>query len=85
MSTRTFKVFETHSLNLNTVAEESLSYNIYTHKLKVYSSSSNNSLPVPQIILQDKYVEQLGFSIDSSILVECHENKLITLKDDNFK
>ncbi len=81
MFARIFKVFESHSANLCVVAEAPLPYSPCTHKLKVYATTQNNTLPVSQIILQGKWVEQFGFSIGSNIRVECYENKLIIIKE----
>lgn len=81
MFARIFKVFESHSTNLCAVAEDVHTYSPCTHKLKVYAATQNNTLPVPQIILQGKWVEHFGFSIGSNIRVECYENKLIIIKE----
>lgn len=81
MFARIFKVFESHSTNLCAVAEDTFPYSSCTHKLKVYATTQNNTLPVSQIILQGKWVEQFGFSIGSNIRVECYENKLIIIKE----
>jgi hypothetical protein len=82
MFARIFKVFESHLINLAVVAEDTPSYNLCTHKLKVYATTQSNALPVSQIILQGKWIEKYGFSIGSNIRVECYENKLIISKQD---
>lgn len=81
MFARIFKVFQSHSTNLCSVAEDFHSHSPCTHKLKVYSTTHNNTSPVSQIILQGKWVEQYGFSIGCNIRVECYENKLIITKE----
>ena len=82
MFARIFRVFESHLINLGVVAEDTPSYDPCIHKLKVYATTQNNTIPVSQIILQGKWIEKYGFSIGANIRVECYENKLIITKED---
>lgn len=83
MLSRIFQVLNNYTTDKNMVAEEPTAYNVCTHKLKVYSTNPYASHPVPQIILQGKWVEKFGFSAGSNIRVECYPNKLIIFNENN--
>ncbi|MCI9360414.1 MAG: type I toxin-antitoxin system SymE family toxin [Hungatella sp.] len=52
-----------------------------TRRMKAYSFTAKRGKRVPQIILQGNWVEQRGFEIGCSVSVECHQNKLVILKE----
>lgn len=79
---RVFRVMNSHSLNENIISENSSTYQINTHKLRIYSTTLRSNQPVPQIIIQGKWVEKWGFSIGCSVRIECYQNKLIILLDE---
>ena len=81
MLSRLFKVINNHSLNENILSENSPDYQINTHKLRIYSTTLRSNQPVPQIIIQGKWVEKWGFSIGCSVRIECYQNKLVILLD----
>lgn len=49
--------------------------------LKVYHGSGRNYTSIPQIILQGKWLDKLGFSIGDKITVTCNDNKLTIMRD----
>lgn len=85
MLSRIFQVLKNHSLNESNIIEKSNNSNINTHRLKIYATTLYNNRPIPQIILQGKWVEKWGFSIGENIRIECYQNKLIIIKDNISK
>lgn len=51
-----------------------------TKTLKVYHGSGWNYTSIPQIILQGKWLDKLGFSIGDKITVTCNDNKLTIMR-----
>lgn len=49
-------------------------------KLKVYGMSGYSSVNVPTIVLKGKWLEQLGFGIDTPIVIKCEEERLTIIK-----
>jgi toxic protein SymE len=47
-----------------------------SRELKVYEGSDRNYKPIPQIRLQGKWLEKLGFDIGTSLNVECRNGQL---------
>ena len=82
MLSRMSRIMKNYSLNESTVSENAADYNINTHKLKIYATTLHNSQPVPQIIIQGKWVEKWGFSIADNIRIECYQNKLVIIKEE---
>lgn len=83
MLSRVFKVMNNHTLNENLISEASPDYPINTHKLKIYSTTLRSNQPVPQIILQGKWIEKWGFSIGCNVRIDCYQNKLILMLDES--
>lgn len=83
MLSRIFKVMKCHTLNESIISENSADYQINTHKLKVYSTTLRSNQPVPQILIQGKWVEKWGFSIGSNVRIDCYQNKLIIHLDES--
>lgn len=54
-------------------------------KLKVYHGSGRNYTSIPQIILQGKWLDSLGFSIGDRIAVTCNENIITIMKADDMQ
>ena len=52
-------------------------------KLRVYEGSGWNRKEVPEIRLQGKWLEALGFTIGSRIQVECSDSRLVITLDGN--
>lgn len=55
-----------------------------TRNLKVQEASGYQT-SIPKISLQGKWVEDFGFPIGSHISVECFQNKLVILNNENPK
>lgn len=49
--------------------------------LKISSIWNNGSNPAPQLRLQGKWLEELGFQIGAPVLVKCEDGKLIITPD----
>lgn len=49
-------------------------------KLTVYKGSGNKYVYVPQIILQGKWLEAIGFSIGDKLTVDCQPDKIVIEK-----
>lgn len=47
-----------------------------TRELTVYHGSGKNYAPIPQIILQGRWMEQLGFSIGDNVSVTYQDGKI---------
>lgn len=48
-----------------------------TRKLTVYAGSGKNYDPMSKIILQGRWLEDLGFSIGDKVTVACQQGKLV--------
>ena len=48
-----------------------------TRKLTVYAGSGKDYDPISKIILQGKWLEDLGFSIGDKVTVACQQGKLV--------
>lgn len=51
-------------------------------KLTVYAGSENNVTYIPQIILQGKWLQELGFCIGDKVTVDYKTGKIIITKED---
>ena len=51
-----------------------------TKKLKIYKGSGRNYTPIPQIIIQGKWLRPLGFFIGDKVTVTQDGNRLIVEK-----
>lgn len=49
-------------------------------KLTVYAGSGNKYAYVPQIILQGKWLEAIGFSIGDKVTVNCEPDRIVIEK-----
>lgn len=49
-------------------------------KLTVYAGSGNKYAYVPQIILQGKWLETIGFSIGDKVTVDCEPDRIVIEK-----
>lgn len=81
MLARIFTILQHFNLNTN------ISYDTHdnsTRSLKVQEASGYQT-SIPQISLQGKWVEDFGFPISSHISVECFQNKLVILNNENPK
>ncbi len=45
-------------------------------KLTVYEGRGKQYAPIPQIVLQGKWLEQIGYNIGDKIVVDCQPEKL---------
>lgn len=50
-----------------------------TKNMKVYQGSGRNYVEVPKIVLQGKWLQDLGFSVGDQLTVTCSED-MITIK-----
>lgn len=80
MLSRMFQVMQEFHNNGGGVSGDAL-YIAPEHRLKIYAASTPKGREVPQIVLQGNWVEKWGFSVGSTIRVECHQNKLVILKE----
>lgn len=48
-----------------------------TKELKIYKGSGRNYTPVPQIIIQGKWLRPLGFFVGDKVMVTQEGNRLI--------
>lgn len=81
MLARMFLILQHYNLSTN------ISYELQnnpTHNLKVREASGYQT-SIPQISLQGKWVEEYGFPIGAHISVECFQNKLVILNNENPK
>lgn len=53
-------------------------------ELKVYDQSGYNYKSVPQIRLQGKWLEELGFAIGTSLCVKCRDGQLVITPRDEI-
>lgn len=51
-------------------------------QLKVYQGSGKDYAPVPEIKLKGKWLENIGFSIGSTIQADCKNGTIIITKQD---
>lgn len=51
-------------------------------KLKVYQGNGKDYTPVPEIKLKGKWLENIGFSIGSTIHADCKSGIIIITKQD---
>jgi len=51
-----------------------------TKELKVYKGSGYHYSSIPQIVLQGKWLESMGFSIGGRVTVSCQDGKIIIEK-----
>lgn len=49
-------------------------------KMKVYAQSGYHYKPTPTITLKGAWLEEWGFKIDTPVIVQCEEGKLIIIK-----
>ena len=49
--------------------------------LTVYAGSGKGCSYIPQIILQGKWLEALGFSIGDKITVDCQQGRIVIEKE----
>lgn len=49
-------------------------------KLTVYAGSGNKNAYIPQIILQGKWLEAIGFSIGDKVTVDCEPDRIVIEK-----
>ncbi len=49
-------------------------------ELKIYKGSGRNYTPVPQIIIQGKWLRKLGYFIGDKVAVTVEENRIIVEK-----
>ncbi|MCI8409129.1 MAG: type I toxin-antitoxin system SymE family toxin [Lachnospiraceae bacterium] len=54
-------------------------------QLKVYQGSGKDYAPVPEIKLKGKWLENIGFSIGSTIQADCKNGTIIITKQDKNK
>lgn len=81
MLSRMFQVMQEFHNNEGMVSED-VTYIAPEHRLKIYAASAQKGRrEVPQIVLQGNWVENWGFTVGSTIRVECHQNKLVILKE----
>jgi hypothetical protein len=52
--------------------------------MKVYQSSDRNYQPIPQIKLQGKWLEDLGFAKGTPINIKCQDGRLIITSQNEF-
>ena len=52
--------------------------------MKVYQGSDRNYLAIPQIRLQGKWLEDLGFPKGTPINIKCQDGRLIITPKDEF-
>lgn len=81
MLARIFTILQHFNLSTNISYETS---NNSTRNLKVQEASGYQT-SIPKISLQGKWVEDFGFPIGSHISVECFQNKLVILNNENPK
>jgi len=46
-------------------------------KARIYSGSDKNYKPVPQIKLQGRWLEELGFAIGTPLDIKCEDGRLV--------
>lgn len=80
MLSRMFQVMQEFHNDEGILLEET-AYIPPEHRLKIYAASSAKGRAVPQIVLQGNWVENWGFSVGSTIRVECHQSKLVIFKE----
>lgn len=51
-----------------------------TKELKIYKGSGRNYTPIPQIIIQGKWLRPLGFFVGDKVMVTQEGNRLIVEK-----
>lgn len=51
-------------------------------KLTVYAGSGKHYAPIPQIILQGKWLEELGYHVGDKVTVDCQTGKMIITKEE---
>lgn len=49
-------------------------------KLTVYEGRGKQYAPIPQIVLQGKWLEQIGYNIGDKIVVDCQLEKITIRK-----
>ncbi len=49
-------------------------------KLTVYEGRGKQYAPIPQIVLQGKWLEQIGYNIGDKIVVDCQPEKITIRK-----
>ena len=49
-------------------------------ELKIYTGNGTNYAPIPKIILQGKWLDNIGFSIGEKVSVSFEENKIVIEK-----
>lgn len=81
MLARIFTILQHFNISINISYETS---NNSTRNLKVQEASGYQT-SIPKISLQGKWVEDFGFPIGSHISVECFQNKLVILNNENPK
>lgn len=81
MLARIFTILQHFNISTNISYETS---NNSTRNLKVQEASGYQT-SIPKISLQGKWVEDFGFPIGSHISVECFQNKLVILNNENPK
>lgn len=79
MLARIFTILQHFNISTNISYETS---NNSTRNLKVQEASGYQT-SIPKISLQGKWVEDFGFPIGSHISVECFQNKLVILNNEN--
>lgn len=81
MLARIFTIFQHFNISTNISYE---TRDNSTRNLKVQEASGYQT-SIPKISLQGKWVEDFGFPIGSHISVECFQNKLVILNNENPK
>ena len=81
MLARIFTILQHFNISTNISYETS---NNSTRNLKVQEASGYQT-SIPKISLQGKWAEDFGFPIGSHISVECFQNKLVILNNENPK
>lgn len=51
-----------------------------TKNMKVYQGTGRNYVEVPKIVLQGKWLNDLGFSVGDQIIVTCSEDKITIMR-----
>lgn len=81
MLARIFTILQYFNISTNISYE---THDNLTRNLKVQEASGYQT-SIPKISLQGKWVEDFGFPIGSHISVECFQNKLVILNNENPK
>lgn len=81
---RMFQVMESFRID-GKIVSESADNDVGIHRIKAYSVTANSGKNVPQFIIQGNWVVQCGFKIGYSVHVECYPNKLVILKEWEYR